>query len=279
MFKLPNLKGIATIITIFAKDHTPELLIGLGIAGGVTSTVLAVKATPKAIKKIESAIEDVNEQLLHDAVERGQSVYSPIDKLKPLDVVKVCWKEFLPTAITGVASIVCIVGGTNVAVRRNTALITACKIAETSIKDLQEYRAKAAEALGEEKNTEVEAAVDTANAERVVHNIDMSSVAISGKGPILYYDKMGGQWFRSDKESIREAINYINHSMNADMYVSLNDLYDQLDMPDTIAGRILGWNIDNGLMSAKYTSQLTACGIPIVVFTTSIEPRVNYDRI
>ena len=278
MFKLGNVKGIANIIAAFAKEHTPELLIGLGIAGGVTSTILAVKATPKAVKKIEAAIDDVNEQLLHDAVEKGQSEYSPIDRLRPADVVKVCWKDFLPTAITGVASVVCIVGGTNVALRRNAALITACKISEMTIKDLQEYKAKATEELGDAKNTEVEKVVDDVNAERRIHDIDMSCVAISGNGPILYFDKMGGQWFRSDKESIREAVNQVNHSINSDMCASLNDLYDQLDMPNTIAGNILGWDADHGLMTPKFVSKLTSSGVPVVVFTTSIEPRVNYDR-
>lgn len=28
--------------------HSPEILIGLGIAGMITSTIMAVKATPKA---------------------------------------------------------------------------------------------------------------------------------------------------------------------------------------------------------------------------------------
>ena len=33
--------------------HSPEILTGIGIAGAITSTVLAVKATPKAIRLIE----------------------------------------------------------------------------------------------------------------------------------------------------------------------------------------------------------------------------------
>ena len=42
-------------LTKFARDvrmslskHSPEILVGFGIAGMITTTVLAVKATPKA---------------------------------------------------------------------------------------------------------------------------------------------------------------------------------------------------------------------------------------
>ena len=38
------LKGAQT----FLSKHSPEILVGLGITGMVTTTMLAVKATPKA---------------------------------------------------------------------------------------------------------------------------------------------------------------------------------------------------------------------------------------
>lgn len=37
----------------FVSKHSPEILTGLGVASMITSTVFAVKATPKAIKLIE----------------------------------------------------------------------------------------------------------------------------------------------------------------------------------------------------------------------------------
>ena len=38
--------------------HSPEILTGIGIAGMITTTVLAVKATPKALKLIEDAEDE-----------------------------------------------------------------------------------------------------------------------------------------------------------------------------------------------------------------------------
>ena len=50
------------------SDKSPEILIGLGLAGMLTSTVLAVKATPKAldileqVKKLENQFGSIEKQ-------------------------------------------------------------------------------------------------------------------------------------------------------------------------------------------------------------------------
>ena len=45
------LKSIQTTVS----KHSPEILTGIGIAGMITTTVLAVRATPKALVLIEEA--------------------------------------------------------------------------------------------------------------------------------------------------------------------------------------------------------------------------------
>ena len=42
------MKFIKTVKRGFGK-RSPEILLGIGIASGITATVLAVKATPKAL--------------------------------------------------------------------------------------------------------------------------------------------------------------------------------------------------------------------------------------
>ena len=44
--------------TAMAK-HSPEILTGIGIAGMIGTTVLAVKATPKALRLIEERREEL----------------------------------------------------------------------------------------------------------------------------------------------------------------------------------------------------------------------------
>ena len=45
--------NVITTSKKFISKHSPEILTGLGLASMVTSTILAVKATPKAVELIQ----------------------------------------------------------------------------------------------------------------------------------------------------------------------------------------------------------------------------------
>ena len=45
-------------------DNAPEILIGVGLAGMLTSTIMAVKATPKAMEIIKEEEEYLNRDLI-----------------------------------------------------------------------------------------------------------------------------------------------------------------------------------------------------------------------
>ena len=51
-----------------ASKKSPEILTGIGIAGMITTTVLAVKATPKALELIENEKESKKEDLMQDMI-------------------------------------------------------------------------------------------------------------------------------------------------------------------------------------------------------------------
>ena len=55
-----NLKAIARSMGMALQKHSPEILTGIGIAGMVTTTILAVRATPKALLLMETTEEIVN---------------------------------------------------------------------------------------------------------------------------------------------------------------------------------------------------------------------------
>lgn len=74
----PNLTKICRSVKTATVKHSPEILTGVGIAGMVTTTVMAVRATPKAI------------QLLDEEKRRQHA-----NKLEPMDVVKTAWKCYI----------------------------------------------------------------------------------------------------------------------------------------------------------------------------------------
>lgn len=254
------LKGFETGV----KKHSPEILTGIGIAGMVTSTALAVKATPKALILIEEEKRRQNQELLEEAKSNGNEI-AHIDKLHPMEVIKTTWKCYIPAAVTGTMSILCLVGASSVSARRNAALATAYTLSETAMKD---YREKVIETIGEKKETAVKDAVAKDKIEKnpVVNN----EVVITNNGETLCYEVISGRYFKSDIDKIEKAVNEANRRLLLDSYISLNDLYDWLGLDHTKIGDDLGWKIDQGMIEVYFSAQLAADGTPCIV--------VDYDK-
>ena len=134
----PNMTALFKDIRMAVSKHSPEILTGLGIAGMITTTVLAVKATPKVL----DIIEDKKKELGLDQSEN----------LRPVEVVKAAWKPYIPAVITGVTSVACLIGANSVNVRRNAALATAYNLSTTAP---AEYKDKVIETNGEKKHKTV----------------------------------------------------------------------------------------------------------------------------
>ena len=210
-----------------AKDmvlkRSPEILTGIGIAGMITTTVLAVKATPKAINLIEEKKRDIyREQKGHDPEYR-------LDYQKPLpsklDYIKVAWKPYIPAAITGAASISCIIGANSVNARRNAALAAAYNLSRSA---LTEYKEKVVETIGEKKAKSIKDKIAKDKIDK--DPVSKTDVIITGKGNTLCYDAFNSRYFYSDIDTIKKAINELNRRMLNEMYISLNDFYNELDL-------------------------------------------------
>ena len=63
--------------------RSPEILTGIGIAGMITTTVLAVKATPKAIRLIEDKKMEVFDNIDPEDIPGNNVDYTDIS-LKPI---------------------------------------------------------------------------------------------------------------------------------------------------------------------------------------------------
>lgn len=237
------------------EKRTPEILTGIGIAGMITTTILAVKATPKAVS------------LLNDRKEELET-----EKLPVIEVVKTTWKCYIPAAVTCGASIACLIGSSSVNLKRNAALATAYKLSETA---LAEYRDAVVETIGEKKERTVR---DKVAEERVKKNpVAKSDVIVTGNGTTLCFDAVSGRYFQSSMQKIESAKNKINERMLCENYVSLNDLYDELGMEPTKIGEDLGWSIfTDRLIDISFSSQLADDGTPCLVMDYSVAPRYDY---
>ena len=250
-----NLATIAKDIRKFASKRSPEILTGIGIAGMITTTILAVRATPKALELIEEQKEEES-----------------VDELSSFEVVKVAWKPYIPAIVTCVASTACLIGASSVNTKRNTALATAYKLSETA---LSEYRDKVVETIGEKKERIVR---DKVAEERVKKNpVSKNEVIITGNGKTLCFDPISGRYFMCSIETIKKAENTLNKQMLHDIsgYVSLNEFYDELGLDHTSVGNDLGWNT-NQLIDIDFSSQLNDNGEPSVVLDYLVAPKCDY---
>ena len=250
-----NLTTIAKDIRKFASKRSPEILTGIGIAGMITTTILAVRATPKALELIEDQKEEES-----------------VDELSSFEVVKVAWKPYIPAMVTCVVSTACLIGASSVNTKRNAALATAYKLSETA---LSEYRDKVVETIGEKKERIVR---DKVAEERVKKNpVSKNEVIITGNGKTLCFDPISGRYFMCSIETIKKAENTLNKQMLHDIsgYVSLNEFYDELGLDHTSVGNDLGWNT-NQLIDIDFSSQLNDNGEPSVVLDYLVAPKCDY---
>ena len=236
--------------------QSPQLLTGIGIAGMITTTVLAVKATPKALQLIDS-----------EKVKKGRF------ELAPTEMVKVAWKPYVPAIVTGVVSTVCLIGSCSVSTRRTAAIATAYKLSETA---LAEFREKAVEVVGEKKVKEIKEKIT--EDKMIKDPVSKKEVIIAG-GNTLCYDSISGRYFRSDIETIKKAVNEINRQMTYDMYVSLTEFYNELGLEPTSISDEIGWNLDDGLVEMNYTSKLADDGTPCLSLEYNIAPRYDFSRL
>lgn len=236
------------------KKHTPEILTGLGIAGSILTTIMAVRATPKALAKIEDEKKELNEE-----------------KLTPVQILKVAWTCYIPSAVTGGLSIACLIGANSVNLRRNAALATAFTLSESTLKD---YQRKAIETVGEKKEQDIRDAVAK---EKIENNpVSRNEVFITGNGNTLCFDAVSGRYFRSDRDKIDKAINELNRRLLDEMYISLNDFYYELGLRNIGLGDILGWNIDKGWINPDFSYQGAEDGTPCLVISYLVEPQYNF---
>lgn len=264
----PNVSKVFKDFQRLAKKRSPEILTGIGIAGMVTTVVLAVKATPKAMELIEDAETEKYETHAHDDGSTGREV------LTPIETVKVAWKPYIPAAVTGVASIVCLIGANSVHARRNAALYSAYKISTTA---LNEYRDKVVETIGEKKEAQVR---DKINKDKLEKNPSSNSTIImTGGGETLCYDAHSDRYFKSDVDKIKRAVFDLNDRMQKgmEMCISLNEFYDEIGLKHTDIGDSIGWRIDKGYIDVAFGAQLTDKNEPCIVIEHLMPPEYGFD--
>lgn len=231
-----RLRRMGKSIRTKTSNHAPEILMGLGIGGMIFASVLTGKATVTAVSIVEE-----EKKLLE------------VETLEKVDVVKLTWRHYIPAVLVGGVSVVCLIWGNRVSIKRYTALAAAYSISESAFRD---YRHKVVQKIGEVQEKEIHS--ESTNKVIAANPISNHRVITTGLGTDLCFDVTSQRYFTSDVQKLEKAVNDLNRRMRDEMYISLNEYYWEIDMdPLPDVGENLGWNIDTGYIELNFDSKLT----------------------
>lgn len=255
-----NVKTAAKKAMFNVKKHSPEILIVAGIAGVVTSAVMACKATMKVNEVLAETKENINK--VHDVMaDQGVSEkeYSKEDSARDLAIiygkagVKLA-KLYGPAIALGGLSLTAIVCSNNILRKRNVALAAAYTAIDTSYK---QYRSRVIEKFGENVDREMKYDIKAVQIEEktvdengkkktvkktveVVNPYDYSDYA-------RFFDVGNPNWEKDSEYNLmflKRQQAYANDKLKANGYLFLNEVYDMLGIPKSKAGQVVGWIYD-----------------------------------
>lgn len=230
------------------KRGSPTILSFVASGGVVATTILAVKATSEATDILRSDGEEKHEKL---------------------EVVKSCWKCYIPTAIVCVSTIVCIFGANALNKKQQAAITSAYMLLENSYK---EYRNKTKDLLNG-SDTQVMKAI-------AKDKCDREDIFLSGENK-LFFEYNYGEFFERKQEEVLSAEYQLNLKFISQGYANLNDFYDILGLDRTEAGDALGWSFGDGFYGCEWIDfkhELLELedGMECYIIDTTIPPSLNY---
>lgn len=180
------------------KKHSSLLLSILGSIGVISTAIMAVKATPKALELIEERKKE-----------------EKCDELEPIEAIKTTWKCYIPSAIVGVATISCVIGSYILNKKRQTMLLNSYILLDQYFK---EYKRSVQKLYGDNADVKV-----------------MSEIAKQEHDPekCLFFLEPYGQYFEHKMEDVILAEYNLNKKFVTKKEASLNDFLKFLGLEET----------------------------------------------
>lgn len=247
------MKGLLRSSKLFVKRNASTILTVTGGVGVVATTILAVKATPKALKVLEEAKE-----------EKGE-------KLTNLEVIQVAGPVYIPAVLTGVGTLTCIFGAHMLSKRQQASLLGAYALLDQSYK---EYISKVDELYGEGSSNEIKEEIAKDKYKESEHEYEEP----------LFYDAFSRQYFNSTIEKVQRAEYYLNREIHMRGWADANEFYEMLGADLIEGGESIGWSEGGNL--ARYWQgwidfdhkKITMDdGLECYVISTFQEPYPNFE--
>jgi hypothetical protein len=254
-------------ITTKVTEHSPEILLGVGVISLAGSTVLACRATLHVYKIREQlldnleAIDDGRKIALDLEVngnQEGADLYTEKnaknDRIISYSIaVRQYIRLYAPSVALFAGGVYCLVKSHNIMHVRNEALISAYNLV---IAGFNAYRSRVKTELGNEydehfyygapleKETVVEVGEDGKKIKREVNKIIYDDT-VNGSIYSRIFNSQVPAFANHDDYNwifLKSKQDYCNWLLQRDGVIFLNDVYRELGFPKTKAGQVVGWS-------------------------------------
>lgn len=258
---MKSVNGVASKTVMKLKKHSPEILVVAGIVGTVVSAVLACKATTKVaeiLDETKGTLDTIHEGMKTGAI-NGQK-YMTEDGKKDTVVVYAqtgmkLAKLYGPAIILGTLSITSILASNNILRKRNVALGAAYAAIDKSFK---EYRGRVIERFGEQVDTElkygikakkfeeIEVDPETGKEKKIKKTVMVADPNLQSDYAVYFDSKSRNYETNPDynRMFLKAQQAFANDKLQTRGHLFLNEVLDDLDLPRTPAGQIVGWTKD-----------------------------------
>ena len=242
------------------KKHSPEILIVAGIAGVVTSAVMACKATTKINDILDQTKEEVgkvNDALANEKI--PEDVYSKEDAKKDLAIIYIqtgvkLAKLYGPSLILGALSITSILASNNILRKRNVALAAAYATIDNSFK---EYRSRVIERFGKDLDRELKYNIKAKEISETTVDENGKETTVTKTVPVVeseepsdyarFFCEGCAGWTKDPEMNLvflKQQQNWANELLKTRGHLFLNEVYDMLGIERSKAGQVVGWVYD-----------------------------------
>lgn len=232
---------------MFVKKNGSTILTCVGSAGVVATSIMAIKATPKAMMLLDDARK-----------EKG-------DDLTKFEKVMVAGPAYIPTIIVGTSTIACVFGANILNKRQQAALMSAYALLDSTYK---EYQSKVVDLYSEEADSRIkkEIAKDKYLGDNKLVDNDA-----------LFYDEFSGRYFESTNAKVLKAEYKINKKISDHGGVCLNDFYRVLGLEPTKYGDRLGWSVNDLPLDFRHEKFILDDGLEGCIITFVQEPILGFE--
>lgn len=236
------------IFSYFNK-HGATILSIAAAAGVVLTAVETAKATTKA-----QSLIDMNNA----------------EPMMKKEIVKDCWKFYVPAAVVGAGTIACILGSNSLNKKTQAELMAAYVAVQQTYST---YRRKVAEQVGEEIEKDIH------------HKVEQLPLDRNGDTVRLFYEPLTGRYFNATMAQAYEAAYLLNKKLSLDGGVSLEAWCEMLGLEHQPDPENRGWCIDQMVEEWEYywldvdcDEQKTDDGLDVYYFTPWADPVKDWEN-